>query len=82
MDNNYYKNKVKWCPICDQGWVQIFKEKSTKKLVLVCDECFSEWENPEFIARTNSLPSKSNDIILDPTDEEIENKGWATYVIT
>lgn len=81
MENNYYKNKVKWCQICDQGWVQIFKEKTTQKLVLLCDECFSEWDNPETIIPSNSISSKSNDLIIDPLDEEINEIGWSNYII-
>lgn len=31
----FYKNKVAWCPICDQGWVEIYKDKNTKNLFVV-----------------------------------------------
>ncbi len=81
MDNNYFKNKIKWCPICDQGWVQIFKEKLSSKIVILCDECFSEWENPQAINRENSKASNSNDLIIDPTDEEIKKNGWDEFII-
>jgi hypothetical protein len=82
MDNNYYKNKIKWCPVCDQGWVQIFKEKSSEKLLILCDECFSEWEKPQLVNKDNFMYSVSNELIIDPTDEEIENKGWGNFLLS
>lgn len=45
--NNNYKNKVKWCVICDQGWVEILKEAKLNKLILCCSECESTWEHPK-----------------------------------
>lgn len=29
MEGNYYRHKVKWCPICSQGWVEIVKDMET-----------------------------------------------------
>lgn len=81
MKNNYYKNKVKWCPVCDQGWVQIFKGKNTQNLVLLCDECFSEWSLPDTILSSNTISTCSNDLIIDPLDEEINELGWSKYIL-
>lgn len=41
-----YENKVKWCPICNQGWVEIVKDISTETLFCCCSECESEWNTP------------------------------------
>lgn len=43
----WYKNKVAWCPICSQGWVQVVRDVETKELFVMCDECESEWNHPE-----------------------------------
>ena len=44
--NNY---RVAWCPICNQGWVEIVKNRKSGLLYLCCDECKAEWTNPEEI---------------------------------
>jgi hypothetical protein len=80
MGNNYYKYKVKWCPVCDQGWVQIFKEKNTQKLVLLCDECFSEWSTPDTILSSNTISTSNYDLIVDPLDKEIIELSWSKYI--
>ena len=41
-----YENKVKWCPICNRGWVEIVKDISTSTLFCCCTECESEWSTP------------------------------------
>ena len=47
-------NKVKWCPICNQGWVEIVKEIETNKLFCYCWECESEWDDPARIEKNTS----------------------------
>lgn len=33
------------CPIC-QGSLQVYRENSTGRLFVGCDECLSEWDSP------------------------------------
>ena len=35
------------CPTCSQGRQLIARENDTQKLYVVCEECESEWQNPE-----------------------------------
>ncbi|PGM54189.1 hypothetical protein [Bacillus sp. AFS053548] len=79
----YYKNKVDWCPICDQGWVEILKDKKLKSLFVCCDECESRWEHPNMIKNKNLATSIfDTDIeIEEPSDEEIITIGWEKYII-
>ncbi len=80
---NYYKNKVAWCPICSQGWVQIFKDKETNEFFVCCDECESRWEHPTEVKYTNKATTIfDTDIqIQDPTEDEIRVKGWERYIV-
>ncbi len=76
-----YDFKVKWCPICDQGWIAILKEIPTGKLVCGCDECESGWDTPDNINRSNSTWCVYNKECCEPSVEEIENNGWSKYVL-
>lgn len=38
--------KIAWCPICDQGWVEIVKDSKTSQLYAYCTECETEWNDP------------------------------------
>lgn len=76
-----YEYKVKWCPICDQGWVEILKDLSSGKLVCGCSECESGWDSPNNISSKDSTRCVYNLECCTPTEEEIEKKGWSKYVL-
>ncbi|HWL23701.1 MAG TPA: hypothetical protein VNR38_08120 [Ureibacillus sp.] len=78
MVNNYYKNKVKWCVICGQGWVEIKKEAVSKKIILCCSECESVWENPKDVNYPDKATS-TDELLIEPNDNEIGN--WAEFII-
>lgn len=76
----FYDNKTAWCPVCNQGWIEILKETTTGKLFVCCSECETEWDNPKDVKRLEGTDSKygpSND----PTQEEIKQMGWDIYII-
>lgn len=77
---NLYQYKVAWCPVCNQGWVEIAKEKCSDKLFLLCEECESEWDEPSNIKKNNSTRDKYG-LIKVPLLEEIKEKGWDRYII-
>jgi len=78
-----HNNKVAWCPQCDQGWVQIYKDKRTKALFVVCDECESSWEHPTDAEKNNiSTLIFDTDIEIEiPTEQEVRLKKWDKYII-
>ena len=77
--NNYYKNKITWCPICDQGWVEIMK-LTDNKFIVVCAECNVYWQSPINIKDLDK--AKSCDYCFcDPSDEEIKDIGWDKYIL-
>ena len=78
-----YDNKVAWCSVCDQGWVQIRKDRKTKELFVVCDECESRWEHPnETIKKYIATSIFDTDIEIEiPTEQEVRFKKWDKYII-
>ncbi|MFF2754430.1 hypothetical protein ACFVR1_11880 [Psychrobacillus sp. NPDC058041] len=78
MINNYYKNKVRWCVICNQGWVEIQKEAVSNKLILCCCECESVWENLNDVNNPDKATS-TDELLIEPNDNEIGH--WAKYII-
>ena len=75
-----YDHKVKWCPICRQGWAQIFKELNSGRLYVCCDECESEWENPYEITAQNATRDCYGQS-TEPTADEIIQEGWDSYIM-
>lgn len=76
-----YENKVKWCPICNQGWVEIVKDTCTATLFCCCSECETEWNNPfDIEEKTCNLENKFG-MIEDPDYSEIEEIGWDKYIL-
>ena len=73
------KYKVSWCPICQQGWVEIVKEEKTGMLFLCCDECEAEWTVPNDIGINTGTRFEFGNVI-EPTIEDIEAKDWLRYI--
>lgn len=76
---NFYKNKVLWCPACDQGWVEIVKDTKTGVLFCCCSECEAEWNEPANIRNGNGTRKFRN--ICEPTEDEIDSMGWKKYIL-
>lgn len=74
-------NKVKWCPICNQGWVEIVKDVKTGQLFCCCSECESEWDDASNIERKSANSPEKYGKIYDPEEEEIVKKGWDKYIL-
>ena len=81
MEGNYYRHKVKWCPICSQGWVEIVKDMETGTLFCCCTECESEWDDTYSIERTSCNPQDKYGRVCEATEEEIEEKGYGQLII-
>ena len=68
------------CPICKQGMVMVEKEISSGKMILHCDECEAEWENPEDALKGENGTRFKYGRTADPTYEEILAIGWGKYL--
>jgi hypothetical protein len=74
------KFKVKWCPVCDQGWVVIAKDKKTGKLFCYCKECETEWTQPQDVGVKVGTHNAFG-VASEPTIKDISVAGWGKYVI-
>lgn len=73
--------KITWCPLCDQGWVEIVKDKQTSQLYAYCTECEAEWNDPtKGIKEDSYLPFGTFGRFISPTFEEITKSGWYKYI--
>jgi len=78
---NTYKYKVAWCKLCNQGWLEIVKERTTNRLFVCCSECESEWDSPEHIINTDASTQNKYGMIEIPDYEEILKIGWEKYIV-
>lgn len=77
----FIKNyRVAWCPVCNQGWVEIVKEEKSGLLYLCCDECEAEWTNPEEIRVCGKGSRCRFGQVVAPALEDIKAKGWERYI--
>lgn len=64
------------CPICGQGQLVAMKSVSTGELLIMCDECESQWQSPdEARSFENALSNEIRDIQKASLDE-IKERGW------
>lgn len=81
MSYNLFDYKVRWCPVCSQGWVEIVKDKASGTLFVTCSECEAEWLSPEEIGRPNAGSRNKFGQIVAPTEAEIDAKGWRKFTL-
>lgn len=63
------------CPICRQGLLVAMKSVGTGRLLLMCDDCESQWRSPqEAESYENAL--KSEERVAPASDEEVSAAGW------
>ena len=74
------KYKVSRCPVCNQGWIEIVKEKKTGILFLCCDECEAEWENPKEIGVRGKGSRFKFGKSIEPSYDEMVDRGWKNYI--
>lgn len=75
-----YEFKIGWCKICNQGWLEIVKDKADQKLFICCSECESEWDSPEKTNDTKLSTQNKYGMVETPTINEIEAYGWMKYI--
>lgn len=69
------------CPICGQGDVIIVKEKLSNGLLLICDDCESQWASPEvLLSGGEPIENEKHDLDDNVSDEETNLAGWEKYV--
>lgn len=71
------------CPICcGYGRLEIDKDISRDKLVVICEECLTEWETPQQALKNiggQRRPVKEK--VRNATSDEIKIQGWDKFVL-
>lgn len=64
------------CPICGQGQLLAMKSASTGQLLVMCDDCESQWRSPDDAQSfENALSNEIHDV-QKASFEEIKAVGW------
>jgi hypothetical protein len=67
------------CPICRQGQLIAVKNPVTLQLLVMCDDCESQWRTPnEAKSFENALSDEVRGVEM-ATFEEIEAAGWIHF---
>ena len=67
------------CPICRQGQLMPMKGIDSGKLLLMCDDCESQWRSPQD-AESYENALKDEERVVPASDEEVSEVGWDAFV--
>jgi hypothetical protein len=68
------------CPICRQGQLVAVKKTGDGSLLLMCDDCESQWRSPkEAESYENALREESH--VVPATLEEVTASGWDKFLV-
>lgn len=68
------------CKVCNQGRVEVVKDKQTQTIYFCCDECEAEWSNAEDAIENNNGSRGKFGQIEYPSKEEIISLDLMKYV--
>lgn len=71
---------IEECPICRQGVLLIVKAVDSDRLLVMCDDCESQWECPEKAITGEEPLNEEVYGVEEATLEEIEARGWKRFV--
>jgi hypothetical protein len=64
------------CQICGQGQLIAVKDPVTLQLLVICDDCESQWRTPDEAKSFKNALSDEIRGLVKATFEEIEAAGW------
>lgn len=68
------------CPICRQGRLLAMKRLSDGELLLMCDDCESQWASPqEAQSYENALLEEA--AVTPSSIEDVRSSGWESYIV-
>ena len=70
------------CPFCGQGQLLFVKECKYNIMLLMCDECEYQWENPEAVINGVEPLLRDNAYgrVTEATLDEIKSAGWEKFI--
>ena len=68
------------CPVCGQGLLLIAKAFESNTLLVICDDCETQWSTP--VAALSGIDPIHDEFatVENATLEEIETAGWRNYI--
>ena len=66
------------CGVCGQGELFAMRSTGSSPLLLMCDECQSQWPSPEDSKSHQKALSTEIEGLDFATAEEVEEAGWGT----
>jgi hypothetical protein len=64
------------CAVCRQGTLIAMKQPKYGTLVLICDDCESQWRSPsEVQSHERALVVESTELVV-ATEEDLRAAGW------
>lgn len=69
------------CPICRQGTLLAVKSPATGQLLLMCDDCESQWRSPEDAKSFESAMTSEVAAVVNASMREVEEAGWASHSV-
>ncbi len=68
------------CPVCGEGRLFVMKQLGNGVLVLLCEECFVSWNNPDAVAASEC--KEGLDLrVVHATEADLRNAGWGKYTL-
>lgn len=64
------------CPICGQGLLVAVRNYSTGQLLLMCDDCESQWHSPADAKSFKNAISDEIQTIQNASLDELVEAGW------
>lgn len=66
------------CPVCRQGRLLAVKSPATGQLLLMCDDCESQWRSPSDAKSFENAMTSEVAGVVGATMHEVEEAGWAS----
>lgn len=74
--NRHYPKRK--CGVCGQGELYAMRSPGSSPLLLMCDDCQSQWHSPEDTRSHQKALSTEIEGLDFATPEDVEEAGWGT----
>lgn len=80
MDKVFYAGR---CPVCrSYGRLEFDKDVTNDECIIICEECFAEWKNPQDAIRNiNGRRCTVKEKVRRATFHEIKALGWDKFIV-
>jgi hypothetical protein len=69
------------CPRCKQGQLFIELNRSSNSLILICDECYWAFSDPDSCDDVDNGDFGMDLHVVEPSLEEINVRGWMRFAL-